>query len=237
MTLLKAIDLAGPAISRLSALAPLQPADIALLKTAMTRCQRIPARREFVTEGNPVGQAILMVSGWACRVRTLSDGRRQILSLFLPGDLICAHRERPIALATVLALTDVTICHVPFRAELEPGSRLGEAYGVSGMLDEAYLLAQITRLGRFSAYERFADLLLELHERLTLAGIAMDRQFPLPLTQEALADMLGLTSVHVNRTLQLMRREGTVTVGGGIATLHDVEGLAGLVDYRRARVA
>lgn len=76
-----------------------------------------------------------------------------------------------------------------------------------------------------------------MRERLALAGLASDDSLPMPLTQESLADALGLTSVHVNRTLQLMRREGLIDLRSGMARLYDPERLRGLVDYRPARVS
>lgn len=84
-------------------------------------------------------------------------------------------------------------------------------------------MAHITRLGRLDAYERILDLLLEFNERLTLSGIASDGHFPLPLTQEMMADALGLTPVHVNRMLQRARSEAVLTWRGGLVSLHDPE--------------
>ena len=227
-----------PAVTRLAALAPLDGEDMAALLTAAAgSARRIPARREVLGEGQPVPQAQILLSGWACRVQMLTDGRRQIVSLMLPGDLIGMCRQRdPLASSAILALTDVATCLAPEPREGQRGSGLAEAYALSGALDEAYLLRNITRLGRLSAYERTADLLLEIHERLTLAGIANGNMFPMPLTQEMLADALGLTSVHVNRTLQTMRRDGSVSLRAGTAVLSDPARLASMVDHRPLRV-
>jgi CRP-like cAMP-binding protein len=227
-----------PAITRLAALAPLDAEDMAALQAATAAgIRRIPARREVLGEGHPVPQAQIVLSGWACRVQMLSDGRRQIVSLMLPGDLIGMCRQRdPLASSSVLALTDVVTCLAPEPRQGQHGTGLAEAYAVSGALDELYLLRHITRLGRLSAYERTADLLLEIHERLTLAGIASGNMFPMPLTQEMLADTLGLTSVHVNRTLQTMRRDGSVSLRAGTAVLSDPAHLANMVDRRPPRV-
>ena len=223
-----------PAVTRLAALAPLDGEDMAALLTAAAgSARRIPARREVLGEGQPVPQAQILLSGWACRVQMLTDGRRQIVSLMLPGDLIGMCRQRdPLASSAILALTDVATCLAPEPREGQRGSGLAEAYALSGAFDEAYLLRNITRLGRLSAYERTADLLLEIHERLTLAGIGN----MLPLTQEMLADALGLTSVHVNRTLQTMRRDGSVSLRAGTAVLSDPARLASMVDHRPLRV-
>jgi CRP-like cAMP-binding protein len=82
-----------------------------------------------------------------------------------------------------------------------------------------------------------ADLLLELANRLSAVGLGAPDNFPMPLTQETLADLLGLTSVHVNRTLQTLRREGLLELRSGVARLKDAESLTHLVDHRLARVS
>jgi CRP-like cAMP-binding protein len=225
------------AITRLAALTTLEDTDLAALHKAAAGLRRIAARRELIGLGQPIAGASLLLSGWACRVSTLSDGRRQIVSLILPGDLIGAYRQcNPVAASTILALTEVTVMPAPKPRPDQSGSGLAEAYALSGAWDEAYLLRNITRLGRMSAYERTADLFLEMHDRLSLAGLTRGNTFPMPLTQQVLADTLGLTTVHVNRTLQAMRQDGSVTIGGGTVELHDRERLAAAVDRRPSRV-
>jgi CRP-like cAMP-binding protein len=95
----------------------------------------------------------------------------------------------------------------------------------------------VTRLGRLNAQERIGDLLLELNERLALAGLADPQGFAMPLTQEMLADALGLTPVHVNRMLQLARREGDIEWRPGRVTLTDVAALAQKVGRAPVRVS
>jgi CRP-like cAMP-binding protein len=207
-----------PAIVRLSALAPLDGQDRALLRHAIGRARRFPIRQELISERHPIPGILLIVSGWAARVRILPDGRRQFLSFLLPGDLIglCYHHD-PLAVSTVSALTEVTACTLPDKTS----PRLAEALRVSYAREEAYLLAQITRLGRLSAEERIGDLLLEFDERLGLAGLTRGNSFEVPLTQEMLADAVGLTSVHVNRMLQQLRRSGELEWKGSQVTLTD----------------
>jgi len=104
-------------------------------------------------------------------------------------------------------------------------------------VEQACLFRHVARLGWLDAYERLADLLLEFGERLSSAGLAVGGSFPMPLTQEMLADALGLTSAHVNRTLQLMRREGVLDLRGSMVTLLDADRLRSRVDYRPVAVA
>ena len=219
----------------LARLARLDGSEIEALRMAESRQRRAPARRELIAEGEPIRERQALLAGWAYRQRILIDGRRQVLSFLLPGDLIgvCQHTN-PLAATTILAINELTIGPVP---TADPGSGLSEAYARSAALEEHYFLNQITRLGRLDAYERLADWLLEIRERLALAGLAITDQFPLPLTQEMLADAPGLTSVHVNRTLQTMRRDGLIVLRGGMISFPDRNRLEKLVDYRPARVS
>ena len=215
---------APPALMRLSRLAALDEVAVSAIDNAIAQAQPCRSRRELLSEGDPIAGPKLIVRGWAARVRMLADGRRQFLSFLLPGDLIGLCRQpRPVAVATVVALTDLSVAAAP-PPTLSP--RLEEAYAVSRALEEAYMLAHITRLGRLTAQERIGDQMLELLERLELAGVAIDDGFEMPLTQEMLADALGLTPVHVNRMLQLARREGDLHWRNGRLTLPDRASLA-----------
>lgn len=222
------------ALLRLAALSPLLPATLSVLSAALTQAQPIRARRELMSEGRPIEAPRLLVRGWAARVRQLPDGRRQFLNFLVPGDLIgLSDVPRALATATVVAVTDVMVATPPDAADLPD---LATAYAISRALDQAQLLAQIVRLGRFNAQERIADLLLELHERLTLNGLARGSAFDVPLTQEVLADALGLTSVHVNRMVQQARRDGDLQWKGGRVTLSDPAALAQKIGRHPLRV-
>lgn len=224
-----------PAVTRLAALAALDRVSLARLEVAVESAHLLKPREELLSEGSAVGEPQLIVSGWAARVRVLSDGRRQFLSFLLPGDLVgLCSQPRPLAVSTVAALTPLSVCIAP---TADPGSPLADAYAASRALDEAYLLAQITRLGRLNAQERIGDLLLELYERLSLAGLAAHGAFELPMTQETLADALGLTPVHTNRMLQQARREGDLRLNSGRATLGDVAALTRKLGRTATRVS
>lgn len=212
------------ALTRFERLARLNGDARAVLRLAAERSRRIPPRRELQVEGHAIREPLLVLKGWAARIRILSDGRRQITNFTLPGDLVGLYgHDRPVASSTIVALTPVMVCAAPDAADLPA---LAQAYAVSAAHDEAYLLAQIARLGRLNAHERIADLLLELLDRLTLAGLADAGRFGLPLTQETLADALGLTAVHVNRMLQQARRAGELSWQAKEMVIHDPVALA-----------
>jgi CRP-like cAMP-binding protein len=225
----------SPASRRLSRIAPLSDADLRALRAAEAEATLVPVRRELLTLGKPIAGARILLSGWAAGVTVLPDGRRQFLNMLLPGDLVGYHgHARPIAPVTVVALTDVTIAPAP------PGDEhpaLREAYEVSRALDSGYLLAQVLRLGRMNAQERIADFVLELRERLDLAGLVTADGFDAPLTQESLGDALGLTSVHINRTLRSLRFDGDLIWKGGRITMPNPAGLAAKIGRTPVRIA
>lgn len=215
---------ASAAELRLSRMAALTEADLTALRFAEANGKVVRARRDILGEGQKLNQPMLIVSGWAARVRLVADGRRQFVDFLLPGDLIgCWGQQGPLMVSTVLALTDVIVAPAP-SSDASAGFR--EAYAMSRAVAEAHLIAQVVRLGRLNAQERILDLFLELHDRLRLTGLAEESSFELPLTQEMLADALGLTPVHINRTLQAMRRDNQVTWKQGRFTLRDAAALA-----------
>jgi len=222
---------------RLRRLAAIGESEAAKLHEATRRARSVGARRDILLEGEPIVNPTIIVSGWACRSRLLADGRRQILGFLLPGDIVGMCRQPdPIAVSAVSAITPVTICDAP---AIEPGRSdrgLAAAYAISAALEEAYLLNHVTRLGRQTAYERLAHLMLEFWERLGQAGIPVGNRFQMPLTQEYLGDTLGLTSVHINRTLQQLRREHMLEASNGFVTLLEPDALAAVADYKPARV-
>lgn len=226
-------------VRRLNRLSPLDSEGVALLMSLGGRLSHRPGA-ELQGERQLGVRPRLLVAGWAARIRTLPDGRRQILGFVLPGDPIgLARRPQPLVLANTVALTAVqTLDAAPVHSALAAGGErwasLARALQASSGLHEGYLLDQVMRLGRLTAYERMAHLLLELRDRLELAGLATAESFPMPLTQEMLADATGLSTVHVNRILQQLRRENMLELRAGTVTLLDPAALQAVCDYTRA---
>jgi CRP-like cAMP-binding protein len=196
----------------------------------------IQAGRPFWRAGQPIG-AKLVLSGWAARQRTLPDGRRQIFGFVIPGDVIgVVVTPSPLEEVSTVALTRVEAVDALMLREIlamqdERHSRLNAALNHLRRQEDACLLDHIMRLGRQSALERTAHFLLEMHDRTWAAGLAEGDRFPLPLTQEVLADALGLSIVHLNRTLQQMKRDGLIELRSSWATLYDRPYLEKLADY------
>ena len=224
-------------LRRLGSLAPLSALDEERVLALPLAQRASPAEAELCAAGAVGARPRFLIQGWASRLRMLPDGRRQIFHLVLPGDLIgsCLRPHQPAAAATV-ALTRVEtasaagLAAILGAAPTQPGSSLAAACAALERHGEALLLDQITRLGRQTAYERTAHLLLEIWERLAVVGLAEDNTFPWPLRQDTLADLLGLSVVHVNRTLQQLRRDGVIELRGGVAVLLQPERLQEAAD-------
>ena len=239
MTNLYANDLV---LRRLGSLAPLSALDEERVLALPLAPRASPAESELHAADAVGARPRFLIHGWASRLRMLPNGRRQIFHLVLPGDLIgsCLRPHQPATAATV-ALTRVETASAgglgailgATAAQTGPslaGSSLAVACAALERQGESLLLDQITRLGRQTAYERTAHLLLEIWERLAVVGLAEDNTFRWPLRQDTLADLLGLSVVHVNRTLQQMRRDRLLELRGGVAVLLQPERLQEAAD-------
>ncbi|HEY5047119.1 MAG TPA: Crp/Fnr family transcriptional regulator [Rhizomicrobium sp.] len=229
-------------VHRLARFANIAPHELALLASLTLKTEEFLAGTELMAEGQSLDTPRLLTSGWACRFRMLPDGRRQIFEFILPGDLfgMCL-RPQAIALTTAIALTPVAVADaspladaIINRPDEYPG--LTAACHSTASLEEAYLLNQLMRVGRQTAYERTAHLILELHERLGIVGLADETTIPVPLTQEIIADALGLSVVHLNRTLQQLRRNQLIEFKSGLVRLLQPEQLAAISAFRSPRI-
>lgn len=172
-----------------------------------------------------------MRHGWAGRVRTLADGRTQFIIIFLPGDLFAVKSmfvsRHPDA---VQLLSRATVERIDYRAlqdayANDPDVALRCTWQI--VEEERRLHNWVVGLGRGSAEERVAMLFSEVRGRLILSGaIARDAlTFQLPLTQDQLADHLGISAVHVNRVLKVFRDAGVIELRSKLLTILDPEAL------------
>lgn len=167
---------------------------------------------QFLAREDEQPESIFRIDeGWACRYRLLPDGRRQITGLYLPGDICEPHwalGKRPSQ--PIVALTNVRAARLSCTSQ---GSFPAETQQACWKSLAEVIERQtnwLVTLGRKTALERLAHLLLELFERMRASGLTYGQQCAMPLTQMEIADITGLTPVHVNRTLQTMRARGLV---------------------------
>ncbi|MCR5876599.1 Crp/Fnr family transcriptional regulator [Phenylobacterium sp. J426] len=176
--------------------------------------------------------------GWAAQAVTLSDGRRQILRLYVPGDLCEAPHIDDAGPGELLALTRVRASPLGDATALD--GRIGVDTGLAALLrqsareDRRWAGAQILRLGRLTAIERMGHLLLDLYERAGGGGLTSGATILLPLTQAMLSDVLGLSVLHTERVLQQLRRDGLIVLRLGHVTLLDPERLAATSHFTSA---
>lgn len=230
-------DLA-PVVRRMEALGPLTSDLKRRLIEFGPRSERVTPGAVLYYEREPQMRPRFILTGWAARQRILADGRRQIFSLLLPGDGVgVSLRPGAAAETTVVALTPMVVMDagvLPGQGAQDACFDYGDAMQTAARLDESRLLDQILRLGRQTAYERTAHLILEVHERLDFIGRAQAGQFEWPISQDTLADILGLSAVHTNRTLQRLRQERLVALRAGRIQILDMARLSAIAEYRPA---
>src|SRR5579871_1051225 len=177
------------------------------------------AGSELLRAGAELSQPRVILSGWAGLSVFLPDGRRQFLDFALPGDLVgfCPRRNAR-AKASIVCLTQVETVKVPALAScLEAPEQFPGLMQVLHRAQDQFedrLLNQIVRNGCQSAREKVCSLLLEAYARLVQAGLADNGSFDLPVSQVVIADALGLSTVHINRTFQQLKREHIIQAEG-----------------------
>ncbi len=204
----------------------------AAIRASVAEIRRVPADQLVARALEPLNVCTILLSGFAARSKDLPDGRRQITELHTPGDYTDLHSFTLKYLDhDVVALSDCTLAVVPHAAMheiTETLPHLTRIYWFSTNLDASVHREWELSLGRRSALERMAHLFCELHVRMGLVGMVEHDAYDLSLTQAELAECLGLTSVHVNRTLMQLREDGLVEFRGGRVTIQN------LADLRRA---
>ena len=191
--------------------------------------REVPARRDIVREGEKPRAVNVVLEGWACRYKQLPDGRRQVASFFIPGDLCDANvfilREMDHSIGAITKVRYAEIMPSDFEDMMAQSPRITQALWWHELVTAAVQREWTTNVGQRTAYERIAHLLCELFLKLRQVGLTQGNSCDCPLTQIDIADATGLTSVHVNRTLQELRRQGLIELGGKRLTIPDLAAL------------
>lgn len=188
-------------------------------------------RRDIIREGDDPKVVRLILSGWACRYKGLPDGRRQIVGFFIPGDFcdlnVYILKEMD---HTIGAITRVQYAAIPpedMNRLTETRPRIVQALWWHELVNAAIQREWLLNIGQRSAYERIGHLLVEMYLRLRSVGLAENGSCDFPITQNDLAEATGLTPVHVNRTLQELRRDGLIELAHKRLTIPDLDKLMG----------
>jgi CRP-like cAMP-binding protein len=219
----------SPVASKLEAFTRLSADDRAALAQVSRNVRFVEPRRDLVSEGDRPRFVHLVLDGWGSRYKSLPDGKRQIVGLFVPGDFcdvnvyILRHMDHSIGAITRLKVAMITPDEMHALTADRP--RITLALWWHELVTTAIQREWTVNLGQRSAYERLGHLLVELYLRLKTVGRADDGRCDFPLTQNDLADATGLTAVHVNRTLQELRRDGLIELERKQLRILDLERL------------
>ncbi|MFO1256648.1 MAG: Crp/Fnr family transcriptional regulator [Sphingomonadaceae bacterium] len=225
-------------VERLSSVSPLSSIDRAALLRICWRARNMKSKTHLARYGEKRTAFPVILSGWAARSYLMRDGSRQITGILIPGD-ICHHDAEPGQRARdeIVALSPCRIAWIDY-ADLEQvaadNPAIAEALRIYTRLEKSILTEWIVNIGRRDALERTAHFICEVWTRLKLTDPSTRKQFEFPITQEDLADVLGLTPVHINRKLQQLRQEGLITLQSRQLTIHNVSALADIAGFEES---
>jgi CRP-like cAMP-binding protein len=178
----------------------------------------IKADQDIVREGDSPSRSCLILSGFACTYKVTGDGKRQIVSFNLPGnipDLQSLHlKVLDNSVSTISPCNVGFIPHETLREVCDRYPRIGAAFWRETLIDAAIFREWVLNVGRREAYTRMAHVFCELVVRLRAVGLTKDHSCDLPITQGEFANALGVTNVHVNRVVQQLRADGLIELSG-----------------------
>ena len=222
-------------IRKLETIAELSSAEREAISRLPLRVEPIAENNDIVREGDSPSDCCLILEGFVARYKLLGQGQRQIFSFHIPGDipdLQSLHLQ--IMDHSLGALTNCRVAFIPHQAMFDlinKQPRLTSVFWRDTLIDAAVFREWLAGVGRRSAHQRIAHLFCEVYVRLRSVGLADDWRFELPITQVELADALGLSSVHVNRVLQDLRRDGLIASTASSTQIRDWERLKAAGDF------
>jgi len=214
---------------KLEAFTRLSQDDRDALEAVSRNVKWIDARRALVREGDPPKQVHVMLEGWAGRYKSLPDGKRQMVCLFVPGDFcdlnvyILKRMDHSIGAITRLKVAVITPDAMDRLTSEHP--RVTQALLWHELVAAATHREWLLNIGQRTADARIAHLMLEIYFRLRTIGAVRNGTCDFPLTQTDLAEATGLTSIHVNRMLQVLRRDELIELERRQLHIPDVERL------------
>lgn len=218
------------------------PTEIALLDSICGRVETLPVRALLHRQGDRVSRIFLLMRGWVSSSVAVPGGEQQIVKIHFPGDMLGTPSlvvER--AAETLTALTPVSVRPIryeDFGRVFGEAPRLAAVLFLSAQLERVALMDRLTSIGRTRAISRLAAFLVQTHDRLRLIEPDRAPVLDLPLTQSELADLLGITPVHMNRTFRELDLTGFIArrrMHIELRSLVDLRALAHLAGHRTRR--
>lgn len=217
---------------------PISSEEEAAIRSSVREVIEVPADRVVVREQQPIDVCTILLSGIAARRKDMRNGRRQFTELHVPGDFTDLHSFTLKYLDhDIVALSHCSFAVVPHEQLaqiMKHHPHLAWVYWFGTNLDAAIHREWELSLGSRSAIARMAHLFCELCIRLDIVGLVSDGSYDLPLSQQELGEMLGITPVHANRTLQQLRKLGSVEFTNGIVTIKNLDALKHTAEFNPA---
>jgi CRP-like cAMP-binding protein len=230
------MDASHPLLPKFERVLSLTEEERQAITSMPVRIEEVKADEAILREGVPATRSCVLIEGLACSSKGLSNGKRQILAFHIPLDmpdltsLLLEVRD-----CDILALTNCTLGFMEHRDLLElclDHPRLGLDLWRTTLVDSAVHREWTLNVGQREGLERLAHVFCEMMTRMELIGRAKDKRCTLPLTQQDLAEATGQSNVHLNRTLQELRRQELLSFVRGQLTIHDWDGLVELAEFR-----
>ncbi len=219
----------NPLLRKLSNFTALSEDESSAVRECCKQVREFGAREDVIAQGDRTGGVKLLLEGFACRYKTLEDGRRQIVAYFVPGDLcdlrVFILKRMDHSIGAIAPSKVATISPDNVLKLMHNYPKLTTALWWSTLVEEAIAREWIVNVGRRNALERMAHLFCELLYRYRAVGLNQGLSCTLPLTQVELAETLGLSAVHVNRTLQQLRRRQLIALDGHMLTIQNLRAL------------
>ena len=226
----------NPLVRKLESFTALPEADRALLERISAETRLVGPHTDLVREGDQPDGVFLVMEGMACRHKHRANGARQIMAYLLPGDLcdldVALLNRMDHTITTLSACRVVRIAPETIADILQHHPQIARALRMSTLVDEATLREWLVNVGRRTATERIAHLFCELLVRLRVVGLTRENSYALPLTQADLADTTGLSTVHVNRSLQELRRQGLIELKSRHLTILNLPRLRAVGEFK-----
>jgi CRP-like cAMP-binding protein len=190
------------------------------------RIADLRADADILGEGDRPSQCSLLVDGFVCRYKGLPDGRRQILAFYIAGDILdllsLQVEVMDHSLATTIPSRVAYIPHDALRKVVDEHPAIGGAFWRDTLIDAAVFREWIVNVGAREAYSRIAHLICEMFTKSEAVGLVNGTTFKFPVTQSEIGEATGLSTVHVNRTLMELRRDGLIVFEKGRCTITDL---------------
>lgn len=213
----------------------LSQGDRATLRGISTPFQLVKRREVLIAEGSKPDGVLLLIEGWAIRYKQKIDGRRQIIGFLIPGDLcdvdgsVLDQMDHSVAMVSwgkVARLSDDRM-----RDLAADSQDIARALAWTTLVDAAVLREWVVNIGSRNGPARVAHLLCELYVRMDNVDLVEGGSAAFPLTQQDIADALGLTPIYVNRCLTLLRQQGLLTIEDRHLTVPDLPALMQAAEF------